>query len=78
MVVTTKIVRVRPCSHNNVIHLVRIGIIRGSLVPRLSVKREMWGRKGEPGFYCTHGRVNFDHIIIFILNHNTIDDVIIK
>ena len=37
-----------------------------SLVPRLSVKREMWGRKGEPGFYCTHGRVNFDHIIILL------------
>ena len=26
--------------------------IYSSLVPRLSVKREMWGRKGEPGFYC--------------------------
>ena len=28
------------------------------------------GGEGEPGFYCTHGRVNFDHTytitIIFI------------
>ena len=30
----------------------------------------MWGRKGEPGFYCTHGRVNFDHIINVTISTN--------
>ena len=37
-------------SHN--ITMCKVKGTVGSLVPRLSVKREMWGRKGEPGFYC--------------------------
>ena len=52
-----------------------------SLVPRLSVKREMWGRKGEPGFYCRPDPSHsggfgfppyfpvFDFIIIIILSN---------
>ena len=53
-----------------------------SLVPRLSVKREMWGRKGEPGFYCRPDPSHsggfgfppyfpvFDFIIIIIILSN--------
>ena len=61
-----------------VMHQAGIG---GSLVPRLSVKREMWGRKGEPGFYCRPDPSHsggfrfppyfsvFDFIIIIILSN---------
>ena len=54
-----------------------------SLVPRLSVKREMWGRKGEPGFYCRPDPSHsggfgfppyfpvFDFIIIIILSNQS-------
>ena len=50
-------------------------------MPRLSVKREMWGRKGEPGFYCRPDPSHsggfgfplyfpvFDFIIIIILSN---------